>query len=186
MRRSCHLRRSSSRPRCARHPADSGSRQTGAWRFDSDSVCTPPLCRLCATTASWHAAAQVNGCRTLVARNRIDIRELCAFTAQFVRQRLQLVAPRHLLGQVLERDLVIRAVQLLLTPIEEHEVVTDHVRMMRVVRDEHHTESRLLRRGDVLQHHTRLLDTQGGRRLVEDQYPRTEEDSPGNGHTLAL
>ena len=72
------------------------------------------------------AAAQVNGRITFVTSKAppacsVDGAcglRLCALTTQFVRQRLQLVAAGHLLGEVFEGDFVVGAVEFLATAVE--------------------------------------------------------------------
>ena len=65
-------------------------------------------------------------------------------------------------------------------------MVADHVRVVGVVRDEHDAEAGFLGGGDVLEHHTGLLDAESGGRLVEDQHARAEEHRPRNRDALAL
>ena len=98
----------------------------------------------------------------------------------------ELVAARHLAGELVEGDLGALLVEHRLAQLEDHEVVTHQVGVVRVVRDEHDPQAGVAGRGGVLQHDTRLLHPERRRRLVEDQHACTEVDGAGDGDALTL
>ena len=101
-------------------------------------------------------------------------------------QRLELGTTRHGLDQLLAGDRL--ALELVGHPaaVEQVEAVADHVRVVRVVGDEHDRDPALARLEDVLQDDARLPDPQRARGLVEDQHLGAEVDRPGDRDCLAL
>src|SRR5918995_299604 len=77
---------------------------------------------------------------------------------QFVGEVLQLFAAGHHLDERLQRQIGLCEVTEHLPAAKDHEVIADRVRVMRVVTDEDHADSPLLRLDDVAEHDARLLD----------------------------
>src|ERR1700754_1222210 len=98
----------------------------------------------------------------------------------------ELLPARHLRGELVEGDLGAFLVQDAATELQDAEVVAHHERVMRVVGDEHDAEAGAASRGRVLEHHTRLLDAERSRRLVEDEHARAEVHGPRDRDALAL
>src|SRR4029453_8429180 len=98
----------------------------------------------------------------------------------------QLATAGHQAHELLPVDLRLVVRSEALAAVEDHEAVADRIRVMRVVGDEDHRDSALAGLEDVLQDDARLLDTECGRRLVEDQHPGAEVDGTGDGDGLPL
>ena len=81
---------------------------------------------------------------------------------------------RHLAHEVGLRDLGLRVLAYAPAAIEDHEPITDQVRVPGVMGDEDDAEASVAGVGNVAQHQPGLFDAQSGRRLVEDQDLRTE------------
>src|SRR5262249_34677230 len=105
---------------------------------------------------------------------------------ELVGQLGELVATGHLRGELLERDLGPLLVQNPLAQLQDDEVVTDHVRVMRIVRDEHDTQTCVTSGGGVLEHNAGLFHAESCGRLVENEYPSAEVDRARNGDALSL
>ena len=107
-------------------------------------------------------------------------------SGELVRELLQLLPTSHLTRQPLEGQLAAVCIEDHPAQLEDDEVVTHQVGVVRVVGDEDDPQPRVPHLEDVLQHDTGLLDTQRGRRLVEDDDVGAEVDGPGDGDDLAL
>src|SRR6266496_128995 len=120
-------------------------------------------------------------------RRRVRRRASCAFhRTQFVFERFQFRTARHLPGQLVDVDLGLLVRTERGTPLEQQEPVRDGIGVVRVVRDQHDAEAAVARLGDVLEHHSGLLDAQRGGGLVQDQHLRAEVDGPRDRDALPL
>src|SRR3712207_4960158 len=100
--------------------------------------------------------------------------------------RSELVPTGHHRGELLAGDLALAEVPHAAAAVEQQEPVTDRVRVVRVVGDEHDADALVAGLRDVAEHHAGLLDPQRRGRLVEDQHPGTEVHGPGDRHRLPL
>src|SRR3954469_21619120 len=87
----------------------------------------------------------------LISRLRRSCRQLAL---QLVLERVELRAARHLLDELVARDLALAPVAPPPPAIEDHEAIADRIRVMRIVGDEDHAEPAVARLGDVAQHDT--------------------------------
>ena len=109
-----------------------------------------------------------------------------AETLQLVAELGELLAAGHHLGQLRDRDLVLRVGAHHPPELEEHEAVADGIGVVRVVGDEDDAPAHVARLQDVLEHDAGLADAEGGGRLVEDQHPGAEVDGPRDRDGLPL
>src|SRR5919107_925938 len=105
---------------------------------------------------------------------------------ELVRQLVELGATGHHLDELVAADLTALPCALELAAVEDHEVIADRVRVMRVVADEDHAHATLARLHDVAQHNPGLLHAERGGGLVEDQHLGTEVERSRDRHRLAL
>src|ERR1035437_2062867 len=101
-------------------------------------------------------------------------------------QLREILTSGHLGGELLEGDLGALLVEYPAPELQDDEVVSHQVSMVRVVRDEDDAQPGIPGRSGVLQDHAGLLDTQGCGWFVEDEHARPETDGSRDGDTLAL